>query len=201
MVRTVIKTSLLLRETHTKKEISRNRPWKSIYSPKVQGTANPWGLSEEEPRLRAPGCSVTKVSRRNSAAGDVCPVTKPLLFLGATNNASPSSGLGNSEGTSRPSPTSGKAFHEAASCWGAGRGVRRLTRLFMKRRTAEAHTQAEKSLWCGSSGGTGRAPEEAGPAAASRALCFRWTRIKGNPSRRKGGSVIPQRLKKNTSGE
>lgn len=93
---------------------------------------------------------MTKVSQRNSAGGDVCPVTKPLLFLRATKNASPSSGLGNSEGTIRPSPTSEKAFHRGASCWGCG-GTRRLTRLFMKPQD-RGGTQAVQSLWCGRSG-------------------------------------------------
>lgn len=60
----------------------------------------------------------------------VCPVTKPLLFLKATKNASPSSGLANSKGTIRPLPTSGKAF-QGKHPVGVGGGWR-LPRLLMK---------------------------------------------------------------------
>lgn len=65
------------------------------------------------------GCTVLLNGKQKSAKGTslkgiVCPVKKLLLFPKATQNSSPSSRLGNSEGT----PASGKAFYREASGWG-----------------------------------------------------------------------------------
>lgn len=59
-----------------------------------------------------------KSAKGTSLKGIVCPVKKLLLFPKATQNSSPASRLGNSEGTSRLSPNLGKAFYREASCWG-----------------------------------------------------------------------------------
>lgn len=51
----------------------------------------------------------------------VCPVKKPFLFLEATKNPSPSSHLGNLEGTIGLFPSSEDVLYRDESCWGRKR--------------------------------------------------------------------------------